>query len=817
MSRSITFIIPGEVGTRVRITENGDGTLSFQIDVIGPGGSVGDLRALFFDVSDPTLIGGLSILDGDDVTELAQEDDGIDSLGHGANLKGSVTRELGDFDVGIEFGTPGAGSDDIQSTSFVLDHATEDLTLEDLSLQDFGVRITSIGVEGQGRNSGLKAGGSSTAAITAGDDSAALDEGSSLADVDLLGNDRDTGGAAITGSIISASADGAALVIDDGVGAAEINDTGFGLLTIHADGTFDFDATGVDVSADTEFSFSYVVESSSADSLLSTDSADVTITVKDLGGGGAPATFGSILAGIDFIDQSGVSVSDAGDVNGDGIADIIIGAFFADPIDKSPTGEAYVIFGTSSGLPATLSLDALDGTNGFRVQGIDSNDRFGIAVSGAGDINGDGVDDVIIGATGGSPSDGAAERIGAGESYVVYGKDTTLPGVSFSATLSASALDGSNGFVVNGVDGAAGLDPGDASGKSVSSAGDVNGDGVDDFIIGSDFGGDSYVVFGSAAFGASFELSALDGSNGFAILGSPDDAAGRAVSAAGDINGDGIADIVVGAPNADVGAGTDAGASYLIYGKDTAQAGVSFGATIDLATLSATEGIAITGASAFDNSGVSVSAIGDFNNDGTDDLVIGASGLGGATASGEAYVVFGGNAAFGTGTTFDLATLDGSNGLILRGIDAGDRAGTSVSNVGDVNGDGFDDLLIGASAANFQAGESYLVFGSGSYGASFDLASLERLDGLAGTDGFIFRGIDGGDQSGAALSGAGDINGDGVDDLLIGAPGTDLDSFNEGESYAIYGGQSLLEAFDLADGTADGAIDLLHISDLPFV
>ncbi len=140
-------------------------------------------------------------------------------------------------------------------------------------------------------------------------------------------------------------------------------------------------------------------------------------------------------------DLSGRSVSGAGDINGDGIDDLIIGACGADP-NGSASGESYVVFGRDTGFDAALELSELDGSNGFVINGIRRDDRSGVSVSGAGDINGDGIDDLIIGAPGAGLSGSAS-----GESYVVFGRDT-----GFDAALELSELDGSNGFVLNGID-----------------------------------------------------------------------------------------------------------------------------------------------------------------------------------------------------------------------------------------------------------------------------------------------------------------------------------------------------------------------------
>ena len=182
---------------------------------------------------------------------------------------------------------------------------------------------------------------------------------------------------------------------------------------------------------------------------------------------------GFVINGIDAGDSSGGSVSGAGDVNGDGIADVIIGAYTAAPGGAKVAGESYVVFGSGTGFAASLDLSSLDGSNGFVINGIDAGDCSGHSVSGAGDVNGDGVQDVIIGAPYAAP--GEASHVG--ESYVVFGS-----GGGFAASMDLSSLDGTNGFLINGID------VGDRSGYSVSGAGDVNCDGIADVIIGAYLG-----------------------------------------------------------------------------------------------------------------------------------------------------------------------------------------------------------------------------------------------------------------------------------------------------------------------------------------
>ncbi|MEA5626768.1 hypothetical protein [Nostoc sp. UHCC 0251] len=481
---------------------------------------------------------------------------------------------------------------------------------------------------------------------------------------------------------------------------------------------------------------------------------------------------GFIINGIAASDNLGASVSYAGDINNDGIDDLIIGASSASPNGKTQAGQSYVLFGgTNVANSGTLNLSSLNGSNGFAINGIGNFERSGNSVSYAGDINNDGIDDLIIGA----PTALTNNNTYIGQSYVVFGGTN----VASSGTLNLSSLNGTNGFLITTF-------------GNGSDAGDINGDGINDLIVWQFDLGQSYVVFGGTNVGSSgtLNLSSPNSSNGF-LINAP---FGKKV---GDINNDGIDDLIFAQFLRYPNGGEGAVQAYVVLGGTNVGSSGNF----NLSSLNGTNGFTINGISAVEGAGFSVSSAGDINGDGIDDLIIGAAGialngdagdfLDWSTWVGQSYVVFGG-ANVGSSGNFNVSSLDGTNGFTIKGIAGGGRSGLSVSNVGDLNNDGFDDLIIGApnSSPNriTDSGRSYVVFGGTNVGSDGNL----NLSDLNGTNGFAINGIAPGDEIGWSVSDAGDINNDGIDDLIIGALNASPNGNTQaGQSYVLFGGTNV--------------------------
>ena len=461
-------------------------------------------------------------------------------------------------------------------------------------------------------------------------------------------------------------------------------------------------------------------------------------------------------------DELGRSVASAGDVNGDGYEDIIMGAIGNDR-GGNLAGAAFVLFGKAGGI-GSIDLTNMTAADGFRIIGDQDLDLL-TAVAGAGDVNGDGFDDVIVGASG---NDAGGSSAGMG--YLIFGKAGAT-----RADIDLQSLTASNGFTLQGH-----LQD-DRAGRAVSGAGDINGDGIDDFIVGAPYNDDggnlagkAYVVYGKAgATRANIDFSSFAASDGFTIQGSGVSIVGTAVERAGDVNGDGIDDLIVGAYRTSGG-----GAAYVIYGK-----AATTRSNIEVATLAAADGFAIFGDSQGDQFGITVSGVGDVNNDGIDDVAVGANRAADrGSATGEAYVIYG--KAGSTRGALDVTGIAEADGFLIIG-NPGDQTGRAVAAAGDVNNDGIDDFIVSAIDRDpngiSNAGATIVIYGKTGNRGTIDLANP------IGGDGFTVIGTGAYDRSGTAVAGVGDLNDDGFDDILIGAPSNDTGGDASGAAYIIYG------------------------------
>ena len=423
------------------------------------------------------------------------------------------------------------------------------------------------------------------------------------------------------------------------------------------------------------------------------------------GGLGMDHNIDIILTGEVAGDNFGKSVSTCGDVNGDGYGDVIVGALFNDTGGNN-AGRAYIYFGG----------EIMDNVVDLILTGLSANDWFGFRVSTAGDVNGDGYSDVIVGAY---LNDAAATN--AGRAYIYFGGT----GMNNTADVILTGENANDWF-----------------GYSVSTAGDVNGDGYSDVIVGAlynssggTYAGRSYIYMGDSAMNTTADVI---------LTGVAGDAFGESVSTAGDINGDGYSDVIVGAPY------NDAGKGYIYFGG---------GSMNNIADLT------LTGAAAGDAFGFSVSTAEDINGDGYSDIIIGArnNDTGGSDA-GRAYLFFG------------ASEVDNIPDIILTGVSVNEAFSFTVSGAGDINGDGYSDVMIGApgnSAVGASAGRVYLYTNS-----------------LTGTDlpdeFFTEEGIN--NEFGVSVSTSGDVNGDGYSDVIVGAGGYNS---SIGRSYIYFGGPSM--------------------------
>jgi FG-GAP repeat/RTX calcium-binding nonapeptide repeat (4 copies) len=447
------------------------------------------------------------------------------------------------------------------------------------------------------------------------------------------------------------------------------------------------------------------------------------------------------LGGAHAGDGTGDSVAGAGDVNGDGLDDVIVGAPFVDRGREYDTGVAYVVFGSRRA--RTLDLHGL-GNAGFRISGVGRDDYAGDSVAAAGDVNGDGLGDVIVGA----PKARIGRRPESGAAYVVFGAHS-------GGDVDLRAL-GTRGFRIGGV----GLC--DDAGSSVAGAGDVNGDGLADVAVGEPdncnferTGGFVHVVFGRSSPGD--VDTSRPGPWGFDIEGSLLREGDLDAAGAGDVNGDGLDDVVVGSGSAGI-LGAIQDAAFVVYGRRVR-------ADVDVGQVGF-RGFRVRGMPC-DGLGYDVAGAGDVNLDGYDDVVLGAQ-----TACGDpsfvaprAYLIFGAAST----PALDARRL-GRHGFRIDAPPGSGSGHIAVAGGADVNLDGRPDVAM-STLEDFRgrhaAGAAYVVYGRAA-------ASTTGLRSL-GPGGLRFGGAAVDDLVADALDFVGDFNGDGRPELVLGSQASDFD------------------------------------------
>lgn len=352
-----------------------------------------------------------------------------------------------------------------------------------------------------------------------------------------------------------------------------------------------------------------------------------------------------------------------GDFNGDGLEDILIGNEF--PFSGTKPGMIYLFFGQKGGWKKYYNSSDADTV----FIGEINADLAGCDIDGVGDVNGDGFEDILIGA-----KENTDSGLKAGKAYLIFGKSS-----GWSREFYLSNADAS--FVAESY--------WNYCGASLSGLGDINGDGLDDFIIGSyhyirsTAQGKCYIFLGkTSGWSRNTNISQSDAS----FLGEGNDnSAGWSVSGPGDVNGDGYNDILIAAGGNAEGGGAFTGQTYLIFGKSS---GWTRGVSLSQSDAS------FLGENSNDWSGYSVSGAGDVNGDGYDDIIIGASHNSDIEfQSGKSYLIYGKR----TGWKMDAKLSESDASFLCYGKEV--RFGLLVSGAGDINGDGYDEFMFASGKA----------------------------------------------------------------------------------------------------------------------
>eukprot|EP01090_Pellita_catalonica_P020435 TRINITY_DN7304_c0_g1_i1.p1 TRINITY_DN7304_c0_g1~~TRINITY_DN7304_c0_g1_i1.p1 ORF type:complete len:1163 (-),score=235.00 TRINITY_DN7304_c0_g1_i1:124-3612(-) len=504
------------------------------------------------------------------------------------------------------------------------------------------------------------------------------------------------------------------------------------------------------------------------------------------------------LIGVDKKDRLGISVSGLGDVNGDGRSDIAIGAmtYANSRCWACPSGRAYALFGDEFSREEIVSVEDVKSPFGFSLVGNWTGKNSAFTMDNAGDVDSDGYNDVLLTFL----NDPAVpkkkyRRHKSGATFLVRGGPTAaLPNFFHLRSQAWQSVKE------------------DGKGHSIAGVGDVTGDGVPNIAVGPplltdtceiletddheikticDRGlTDQHVVILNAVRDIIGENKGwqvvpvippgslfiekptkyyltVDGSDAFG------DAFGFSISPAGDVNGDGIADLIIGAPGSKYYSNNqvfkDAGRAYVVFGRPEAEM-----RHLKMRNLNGMNGFTIHGTNAFDRLGWSVAGAGDLNNDGYADIIVGAPGYDSLVGpnSGAVFIVYGSAVANADVYVSDLWNGNGDEGFIVTGTYAGEWVGTSVSAAGDVDNDGFDDAIVGGSGGD---GELLLILGKE------HILPRGDVDPIADIRYYWPDAV----GKGVQVSYAGDVNQDGFDDFVVGIPYGGEN--HEGEGYIVYG------------------------------
>ena len=528
-------------------------------------------------------------------------------------------------------------------------------------------------------------------------------------------------------------------------------------VLVHPDGSVEYTPVDAFWGIDT---FSYTAtdsEGGEADATVTVHVAPASIPMADV----EASAGGFIIENEPAHTMLGETVRSAGDINGDGLDDLLLSAPFYNGVANTD-GRTYVVFGKADAETVDLA-DVASGVGGFVIDGEPGTGAIAISnVSFSGDdINGDGLDDIVL------VSRTTAPLTNAGRTYVVFGKaDTT-------AVELATVASGVGGFVVDG----------EAVNDSTlgASVGDINGDGLGDLLVIAPGTPPSatphhcYVVFGKADTDSVQLSDVAMGTGGFLVQGQPGTTElGRRFSPAGDINDDGMNDVLV---DAVYGSAPNRRArTYVVLGREETS-------TVALADVAAgTGGFIIDGEPT--TSAITQIATGghDVNGDGFHDILVGTYNADtSASNAGRSRIVFG----KADTDPVELVDIDGGvGGFAIEGGVESEASGFAVSLAPDVNGDGLDDILLGAPMhlpMVVPEGRTYLVYGKA------DTATVQLTAVATGAGGFVMHHEQYGDEFGSTVSGVGDVNGDGLGDLLMSAQFLTAANPQAGRGYVVFG------------------------------